>query len=452
MNHVTVGLREEAERLGFDLFGIGHLEPSEHVEFFDRWLARECHGEMEYLARSDARERRAFPASSFSGARSVVVVGHEYEGKITAGTATNTNQQSKADRITGAGGSALPPHPKTEAVIARYARGSDYHDIIPPKLDKMLTWLDRHVEGGVRGRPLVDTAPVFERELARRAGMGWFGRNTMLINPRRGSFFVLGLLVVDVDLGTTGSYVEDHCGTCHACINQCPTGALLGREESGAPAIDARRCISYLTIELKGSIPHEYRAAIGNRVFGCDICQEVCPWNKRFAQREGDPVYKPSSSPDLLVDLAKRLLKMSEKEYQRRYRGSPLSRPRRKGMLRNLLVGIGNAMREGAFDREEELEAVRVLGVALDDPQALVRGHAAWGLGQARGNEWETEIESRAVNTTPKVEGVGTCFCEAGENASPLELLSSRREVETDAEVVEELRLATLNAGSSDVS
>ena len=449
---MTVGLREEAERLGFDLFGIGHLEPSEHVEFFDRWLARECHGEMEYLARSDARERRAFPASSFSGARSVVVVGHEYEGKIAAGTATNTNQQSKADRITGAGGSALPPHPKTEAVIARYARGSDYHDIIPPKLDKMLTWLDRHVEGGVRGRPLVDTAPVFERELARRAGMGWFGRNTMLINPRRGSFFVLGLLVVDVDLGTTGSYVEDHCGTCHACINQCPTGALLGREESGAPAIDARRCISYLTIELKGSIPHEYRAAIGNRVFGCDICQEVCPWNKRFAQREGDPVYKPSSSPDLLVDLAKQLLKMSEKEYQRRYRGSPLSRPRRKGMLRNLLVGIGNAMREGAFDREEELEAVRVLGVALDDPQALVRGHAAWGLGQARVSEWETDMASRATNTISAVQGVALSSRGARKSPFPLELLSTRREVETDAEVIEELRLAILNAGSSGTS
>tara|TARA_Y100000814_G_C12261240_1_gene378481 strand:+ start:156 stop:908 length:753 start_codon:yes stop_codon:yes gene_type:complete len=248
--------------------------------------------------------------------------------------------------------------------------------------------------------------------------------------------------MVDVDLETTGPYIEDHCGTCHACIDECPTGALLGREESGAPAIDARRCISYLTIELKGSIPHQYRAAIGNRVFGCDICQEVCPWNKRFAQGDGDPAYRPSSSPELLVDLAKEILEMSEKEYQRRYGGSPLSRPRRRGMLRNLLVGIGNAMSERVLTSDQEAEAIRVLAAALDDPQPLVRGHAAWGLGQARGNELEAATQSRTEDTIFTAEGVQPSSCEIAENLSPLELLSRRREIETDVEVLEELRLA----------
>ena len=441
MNQVTLGLREEAERLGFEVFGIGHLNPSEHMEFFDRWLARKHHGEMEYLERPDTRERRAFPSSSFSGARSVIVVGHEYAGKAPAGAESSPTARLRVDRISKIEDEGVPPHPKAEAVIARYARGSDYHHIIPPKLEKMLMWLDRRIEGGVRGRALVDTAPVFERELARRAGMGWFGRNTMLIHPRRGSFFVLGLLMVDVDLETTGPCIEDHCGTCHACIDECPTGALLGREESGAPSIDARRCISYLTIELKGPIPHQYRSAIGNRVFGCDICQEVCPWNKRFAQGDGDPAYRASSPPELLVDLAKEIFEMSEKEYQRRYRGSPLSRPRRKGMLRNLLVGIGNAIREGVLTSDQKGEAIRVLAAALNDPQPLVRGHAAWALGQA-GNKLETVTQRSTRDAIVTVEGDPLSSSETAETPSPLELLSRRREIETDVEVLEELRLA----------
>ncbi|MBR44706.1 MAG: tRNA epoxyqueuosine(34) reductase QueG [Gemmatimonadetes bacterium] len=441
MNQVTLGLREEAKRLGFEVFGIGHLNPSEHMEFFDRWLARKHHGEMEYLERPDTRERRAFPSSSFSGARSVIVVGHEYVGRAPTGAESSPTARLRADRISKIEDEGVPPHPKAEAVIARYARGSDYHHIIPPRLEKMLMWLDRQIEGGVRGRALVDTAPVFERELARRAGMGWFGRNTMLIHPRRGSFFVLGLLMVDVDLETTGPCIEDHCGTCHACIDECPTGALLGREESGAPAIDARRCISYLTIELKGPIPHQYRSAIGNRVFGCDICQEVCPWNKRFAQGDGDPAYRASSPPELLVDLAKEIFDMSEKEYQRRYRGSPLSRPRRKGMLRNLFVGIGNAIREGVLTSDQKAEAIRVLAAALNDPQPLVRGHAAWALGQAA-NKLETVTQRSTRDAIVTVEGVPPSSSETAETPSPLELLSRRREIETDVEVLEELRLA----------
>lgn len=361
---LTEALRGKAERLGFTLCGVVRPQPSEHMAFYDAWLERDYHGEMSYLARDDARQRRSEPLASFPGARSIVVVGHEYG---------NQRQESPRD-------GSHDGH-SGDAVIARYARGTDYHSVIPERLERLLAWLDEETGQEVRGRVLVDTAPVLERELARRAGVGWFGRNTMLIHPERGSYFLLGLLMVDVELEPTEPFSREHCGTCRACLEACPTGALLGRDEVGAPVIDARRCISYLTIELKGPIPLEYRTAIGNRVFGCDICQEVCPWNERFS-REGDPAYAPAEPAESLIKFAARLLDMSEKGYQRAYAQSPLVRPRRKGMLRNLLVGIGNAFRADAFDSEAEGEALTVLQTALSDVQPLVRGHAAWALGR----------------------------------------------------------------------
>ncbi len=360
---LTEGLREEARRLGFTLFGVTRPDPSEHSAFYEAWLDAGHHGEMAYLARDDARARRAEPASSFPGVRSVVVVGHEY---------------GSAGEYDGA-----EPSDGRSALIARYAHGSEYHHVIPERLAALLEWLDRRVEGGARGRTLVDTAPVLERELAHRAGLGWFGRNTMLIDPRRGSYFLLGLLMVDVELDVATAPVADRCGTCTSCIDACPTGALLGRRDSGAPVIDARRCISYLTIELKGPIPRDDRAGIGNRVFGCDICQEVCPWNDRFADPRGDDAYAAQTPPDTLVDLADRFLSLSEKAYQRLHADSPLARPRRKGMLRNLMVGIGNALSRDAYGPREYTDVIRLLERALNDDQPLVRGHAAWALGQA---------------------------------------------------------------------
>ncbi len=359
---LTGQLQEEAHRLGFSLFGVARPDPSEHAAFYEAWLDAGHHGEMEYLARDDARARRVEPSSSFDAVRAVIVVGHEYG----SGAEEETPESLDGRR----------------AVIARYARNDDYHHVIPERLARLLEWLDRQVEGGVRGRTLVDTAPVLERELAHRAGLGWFGRNTMLIDPRRGSYFLLGLLMVDIELDPASSPEPDRCGTCSACLDACPTGALLGRNDSGAPVIDARRCISYLTIELKGPIPRDLRPGIGNRVFGCDICQEVCPWNVRFASPRGDDAYAEQAPPHTLVDLADRLLRLSEKGYQRLYADSPLARPRRKGMLRNLMVGIGNALALGAYDPGEQAHVIEVLERALHDDQPLVRGHAAWALGQ----------------------------------------------------------------------
>jgi len=197
----------------------------------------------------------------------------------------------------------------------------------------------------------------------------------MLINPRRGSFFFLGVLLIDLDISPGEPFSEDHCGSCRNCLDSCPTGALLGRNSNGAPVMDARRCISYLTIEHKGSIPLELRPKIGNRIYGCDICQDVCPWNIKFSTSTVESGFKTTEGLDgpALLDLAEELVKMDEREFQARYQKSPISRAKRKGLLRNVCVAMGNW---------GSLECVPVLMRALDDCECLVREHAAWALAQ----------------------------------------------------------------------
>jgi epoxyqueuosine reductase len=348
--------------LGFTLFGVALPDPSRQTAFYEAWLERGFHGEMAYLAREDSVARRADLRRTMRDVASVVVVGHEY---------------SHAD-------DAVESVDPARAVIARYARGEDYHEVVARKLTELLEWLTESTDGDVGGRVYVDTGPILERDLAQRAGFGWFGKNTLLIDPRRGSYFVLGFLLLDNELPPSGVFAEDRCGTCTACLDACPTGALLGRDDDGAPLIDARRCISYLTIELKRAIPDELRPLMGNRVFGCDICQEVCPWNQSFAMPTAEAAYTPRKDIEglSLVALTERLLAMSGKAYQREFASSPLARPRRKGMLRNLCVGLGNWL---AVDPDVADKVVPTLVKALNDDQALVRRHAAWALG--RGEE-----------------------------------------------------------------
>jgi epoxyqueuosine reductase len=221
----------------------------------------------------------------------------------------------------------------------------------------------------------VDTGPVLERELAQRAGLGWFGRNTMLINPKRGSFFFLGVILTELDLPADEPFLADHCGTCNACVQACPTGALLGRDAQGAPVIDATRCISYLTIEQRGPIPRELRPLVGNRIFGCDICQDVCPWNgPKFVQLTRETSFTPrttTTAPELLE-----LMQLDEAAWQRFSAGSPIRRARRAGFLRNVAIALGNGRSQAA---------VPVLERALADREPLVRAHVAWALGQIGG-------------------------------------------------------------------
>ena len=348
-----VGLEDEARALGFSLVGVTGANPSGHMDLYRAWIDEGRHGEMGYLSRADSVARRAHLTGTMDSVRSVVVVAHEYYAPDTRDVVDDASR----------------------GVVARYARGDDYHDVVKKKLHQLLRWLDDEVEGGVRGHANVDTGPILERELAQRAGLGWFGRNTMLINPTRGSYFFVGVLLVDVELPHHEPFEEDRRGTCRACLDACPTGALLGRDETGAPVIDARRCISYLTIELRGPIPIELRSGIGNRIFGCDICQEVCPWNERFARPSVEPAYGARDGLDApsLVALAERLLATGDEGFRQLFQGSPIKRARRVGLLRNVCVALGNWGKEGA---------VPALVSALSDPAPLVRGHAAWALGR----------------------------------------------------------------------
>lgn len=371
---VTARLRERATELGLALFGVTEAGASDHGDPYQAWIDAGLHGEMGYLARPDAIARRRDSRASLAGARSAIVVGHVY----------------------GSHSDAPDPLDPRAAVVARYARGLDYHDVLLEKLNALGATLTEVLGAEAAWRAWVDTGPILERDLARRAGLGWFGRNTMLINPNEGSWFLLGVILTDGVLEPTPSFEEDRCGSCRACLDACPTGALLGRDESGAPVIDARRCISYLTIELKGAVPAELRPLLGNRVFGCDICQEVCPWNERFgAESEGAPEYGPRRDLDTatLVTLADRFLAMSEKAYQREFADSPLARPRRRGMLRNLCIAIGNWL--AVTSVEDSAKGIAFLERAIDDGQPIVRAHAAWALGQASGSAARHVLEQR---------------------------------------------------------
>ena len=346
-------LRQHALASGFSLAGIAPVDATEHMPAYRDWIDEGRHGEMAYLSRADAVSRRADLDSTLNDVRSVLVVAHEYFVEDPPGV----------------------PEDASRAVIARYARGDDYHDVVKNKLISLARWLDARIDSKLQARAYVDTGPILERDLAQRAGLGWFGKNTMLINPQRGSYFFVGLLLFDLELPPDEPFVEDRCGTCQACLDACPTGALLGRDESGAPIIDARRCISYLTIELRGPIPAELRPDIGNRVYGCDICQEVCPFTRKFSVPTSEPAYSPISELDgpPLVELAERLSSLSGRGFRRAFADSPVLRAGRKGLLRNVCVALGNWGSEGA---------VPALVAALFDPAPLVRGHAAWALGR----------------------------------------------------------------------
>ncbi|MBB4637866.1 tRNA epoxyqueuosine(34) reductase QueG [Longimicrobium terrae] len=343
-------IRVRAREMGFGAVGVAPVHASAHGDAYERWIAQEMHGDMAYLAREDAVAKRRDPAVLVPGARSAVVVGLEYFN-------ADADPSSPLDPARG--------------VVARYARNDDYHDLMKERLIQLQDWINDTLLP-VHGRAYVDTGALLERELASRAGLGWHGRNTMLIQPRRGSYWFLGAILLDVELDYDAPFATEHCGTCSACLTACPTNALLGRDETGAPRMDARRCISYLTIELRGPIPRDLRPAMGNRVYGCDICQEVCPFNNsKFVRITREPAFLARAGldgPSLIEWMG-----MSQEDFSRRFKNSPIKRAKRRGLLRNVAVALGNW---GA------LEAVPALAVALHDDEPLVRGHAAWALGR----------------------------------------------------------------------
>ncbi len=339
---ITLQIKAKARELGFDLVGITRAEPLLHAGRYRAWVGQGFAGEMGYMTRDV--EKRADPSRVLPEAQSIIVLGINY---YTA--------------------PEVPKDSHTRGWISRYAWGEDYHRIVEEKLDALVAFMRRVVGPEIRARWYVDTGPILERELAWRAGLGWPGKNTNLINRHVGSWLFLSAILLDRVL----AYDEPataHCGTCTRCLVACPTGAFV------APGVlDARRCISYLTIELRGAIPRELRPLMGTHIFGCDICQAVCPWNRR-APVSSESAFQPRAgfaAPELIP-----LLSLSEEEFREQFRGSPIRRAKRRGFLRNVAVALGNL---------QDPRAIPPLARALCDPEPLIRGHAAWALGHIGG-------------------------------------------------------------------
>jgi epoxyqueuosine reductase len=300
-------IKAQAFGLGFDLAGITDLGPAETTHAFDEWLARGYAGDMTYLPRT--ADKRRDSRRPFDGATHAIVVAMDYGGREPGGP------------------------------VARYARGDDYHDVMLERLVQLHAWISKQTGRDVAGKAYVDTGPLLERDLARRAGLGWFGKNTMLINPRAGSFFFLGALLVDLELEPDAPFESDHCGTCRRCLDACPTSAFVD-----ARVMDATRCISYLTIELKGEIPAELQPLIGDHVYGCDVCQEVCPWNVKFSEDLREDAFRPRhaiAGKDARM-LARDILGMDDEGFQTAFKRSPMKRAKLRGLKRNAAVVLGN--------------------------------------------------------------------------------------------------------------
>jgi epoxyqueuosine reductase len=351
MDALELRLKRQAHALGFDLVGIASAVPADSFERLHDWLARGFGGTMDYLNRH--AEARRHPASILPEVRSVIMVAMNYSGEWRV---------ASGEQGQGTFSSPLATRHSPLGKIARYARGADYHDVLRDRLNQLLAWLQKE-RPGCRGRGVVDTAPLLERDFARRAGLGWFGKNTMLLNKRLGSYFFLGALLTDLELQPDAPFTAHHCGTCTACLDACPTDAF-----AGPGWLDSRRCISYLTIELRGDVPEELRPGIGDWLFGCDVCQEVCPWNRK-APPATEPAFQPR--PDLEALDPIELLGLSEPEFRRRFRGTALWRAKRRGLLRNAAIILGNRRNPAA------LPALRQ---ALNDVEPLVREAARWAI------------------------------------------------------------------------
>ena len=341
-NTLLEQIRGWARELGFQQLAVADVDLSAYRPHLDDWLARNFHGEMDYMLRH--RDLRLDPQALHPGTIRVLSVRMDYSLDKTQ--------------------SLAPLRDREQAYISRYARGRDYHKLIRKRLQQLAEKIS-DAAGPFGYRAFVDSAPVLERALAEKAGLGWIGKNTMLINRQAGSWFFLGELFTDLPL-PLDEPVSAHCGSCTACLDLCPTQAFTGPNQ-----LDARRCISYLTIELKGAIPEELRPLIGNRVFGCDDCQLVCPWNK-FSQLTEQSDFAPRHGLD--NSLLSELFMWSEQEFLDRTAGSAIRRTGYEGWLRNLAVGLGNA--------PSTIPVLQALHARVDHPSALVREHVSWALQQ----------------------------------------------------------------------
>ena len=360
MSTLTQQIQARAHKLGFELVGIIPAAQSETIARYKQWIENGYAGKMRYLEKhlplkTDVRQL-------LSEAKSVISLAMNYY----------TLDPPKA----------LAEDP-ARGQISRYAWGDDYHDIIRQRLSELVDFIKQTAETELQTRVCVDTAPIIEREYAQKAGIGWIGKNTNLIHWRSGSWYFLAEVLVSIALESDTLPLRGSCGTCTRCIEACPTDAFVEPN-----LLDSRRCISYLTIELKERIPKALRAKMGNLIYGCDICQEVCPWNSKAVPTD-DPAFQPRAgnfAPTLLS-----LIGMTQQEFSRRFKGSPIKRAKRRGFLRNVLVAVGNW---------GEQRAVPAIKKALTDDEPLVRSHAAWALGQIGGTDAEQILQTQITVET----------------------------------------------------
>jgi epoxyqueuosine reductase len=356
---VRAAVRERARLLGFDAVGFAAPElPRARQSAYRRYIAAGRHGDMAWLARDP--ERRQSPKGLWPEVETVIVLGVNYgpDDEPLAALA-------RRDRAT----------------ISVYARHRDYHDLIKGRLKQLATWLDAAF--GAQVKVFVDTAPVLEKPLAERAGIGWQGKHSNLVSRRFGSWLFLGEIFTDLRI-ERDPVETDHCGSCRACLDVCPTDAFPAPYQ-----LDARRCISYLTIEHKGHIAREFRQAIGNRVYGCDDCLAVCPWNK-FARTASEVQLR--AREDLRAPRLAELVQLDDAGFRRRFAGSPIKRTGRDRFVRNVLIAIGNSGEPGLAVLAEE---------RLADPSPLVRAMAVWALGRLRGRAAFAELRARHLAAEP---------------------------------------------------
>ncbi len=333
MTALKQAIKEKARQLGFVLAGVTSSEPPQHYNIFENWLDQNKHGTMQYLAEERGRIRRADPKKILPECKSILVLALPYSSFSTHHSSFH---------------------------IASYALGEDYHEIIPARLKQIVEFIEEQVGHPIPNRYYTDTGPILERELAQRAGLGWIGKNSMLINPQAGSTFFLAEILLGIELEPDNPFSTDHCGTCTRCLTACPTQCIQPDR-----TVDARRCISYLTIELKDEIPEGLRSQMENWIFGCDICQQVCPWN-RFSL-PADPAFEPKIPlPVLISDLT-----LSSGEFNQRFKKSPIKRTKRRGYLRNLSVAVGNKGDE---------KNIPFLEQAAQDKEPLIKSHAQWAI------------------------------------------------------------------------
>ena len=334
-------IRQWAQELGFSDVGITRPDTGVHAERLQQWLDAGMQGEMTWMG--DHGDKRYTPTSLVPGTERIISVRMDYRWSPDNPQAVLQDTE--------------------KAYVTRYALGRDYHKLIRKRLTKLARAIDEELEG-FHYRAFTDSAPVMEKALAQRAGLGWIGKNSLLLTPRAGSYFFLGEIFTNAPLPVTEAFEKDHCGTCTACLDTCPTNAF-----AGPYVLDARRCISYLTIELKGSIPEELRPLMGNRVFGCDDCQLACPWN-RFSKPTQEDDFRPRN--DLDNSTLAELFMWTEEEFLKRTEGSAIRRTGYEGWLRNLAVGLGNA--------PSTIPVIEALKARADHPSTLVREHVMWAM------------------------------------------------------------------------